>query len=140
MSTQTASIQPVSRHEHRPYHAAFLVCLIERIACAADRQALGELQNYRTPCRLGQGPPLTLLKFILALFEMSWVYRLCGNDQRVVEHARDLTNDKFSRLRNKGQDARSDCRTCYASVLRTIKAWNTAHPRAHALELNSSPQ
>jgi len=69
MNTQTASSQPILRHAQRPYHAAPLICLIERIACAADRQALCELQNHRTPCRLGAGPPLTLLRFILALFD-----------------------------------------------------------------------
>jgi len=138
MSSQTATIQPVLRHEHRPFHAAPLACLIERIACAADRQALCELQNHRTPCRLGNRPPLTVLRFIVALFEMSWVYRLCGHDQMVVERARDLTNDKFSRLRSQGDDAGSDCRTSYAGVLRTIRAWNTAHPRAHALELEAA--
>ena len=138
MSTQSASIQPVSRHEHRPYHTAPLVRVIERIAGEADRQALCELQNYRTPCRLGEGPPLTVLRFIIAVFEMSWVYRLCGNDQMVVERARDLTTDKFSHLNNKGHDGGADCQTCYLGVLRAIRAWNVSHPGVHALELESA--
>jgi hypothetical protein len=138
MSCQTASIQPVSHYERRPYHAAPLVWLIEQIAGAADRQALCELQNHRTPCRLGGGPPLTVLRFIVALFEMSWVYRLCGNDQMVVERARDWTTDKFSRLRNNGHDGGADCQSCYVGVLRAIRVWNMSHPGAHVLELESA--
>ena len=134
MNAQPAPLLASPAKCFRKYGDAPLSHLIEQIAGAADRQALCELQNHRTPCRLGGGPPLTVLGFIIAVFEMSWVYRLCGKDQMVVERARDLTTDKFSRLKNKGHDGGIDCQTCYFSVLQDIRAWNTAHPRAHALD------
>lgn len=107
----------------QPLATAALRVLMRRIATAGDTAARQELHARRRPCALG-----TDFVAISELIDRTLdAWRSRWPDDRVREHARDLTFDKFWQLPADGGRSETNCQYYYAAVVRYC---DEACPRA----------
>lgn len=120
----------------RDYDRLGLVQLAECIATASDREALREFHDCRTPFRFRDGPPIGLVAFVDALCLTPRSLHCVNGDDILLEFARDLTLDKFSKLPRggcnpDGQKRRAkgvDCRYYFREFLRRIRTGRSRKP------------
>lgn len=124
-----------------PYRYASLAELAEHVLDHGDSEALHEIHNERTIFRTRGGQLVVMTKYVDDLSHAPRVFQLCGRDPNVLDRARDLTLDKFSRvpdLGNKGLRQQThqgpDCRFYFRSFLSMIAQWRQAHPGANSLQ------
>ena len=132
--------KPVVCSPERPCGWLSLVELAERIARDADRGALGEFHDHRTPFRMDGSSPLSLVSFLDALCDTSYAQRLVNHTQMLLELACDLTVDKFSNLPSsteEGSELKSsgtDCRYYFRAFVQQMRKWAEANEGATPLE------
>ena len=129
-------------NRERDYGRFGLVQLAERIATASDREALREFHDRRAPFRFREGPPSSLVAFVDALALTPRSLHCVNGDDGLLEFARDLTLDKFSRLPQGGctpgghkRRAKGvDCRHYFREFLRQMRAGPSRESRVNRLD------
>lgn len=135
---QTQATSPT--HVRRPetvLRQLALVPLIRRIAANGNLAAIWEFHEHRTPFRVADGPPLSLVAFLDRLRQTSWAWRLCGRDPVSLDRAYDMTLSKFferPQTRPNRRRKGPDCRCYYRGFLTVLTNWREDHPSAGPLE------
>jgi hypothetical protein len=121
-----------------------LLDLVERIATYSDDQALNELHDNRVLFLFRHKKALRLADYVAAIRESSLARQWCGYDDMVLDHAYDLTIDKFCNIPTDSDGRRSskcqgpDCRYYFGAFLDCATARLKANPPANAIEAEAS--
>ena len=123
----------------RPYGHLSLPALAERIALSPGSPVLTEFHDHRTPFRLHGGPALRFAEFVAALCDTPQALTLAGHDHAALEHAYDLTIDKFLNLPDDTPGATQqrgngpDCRNYFRGFVLLMRQWRDQRPSAGLL-------
>jgi len=117
-----------------------LLELAERIAMNSDGQALKELHDNRVLFLFGHKKALRLVDYVAAIVQSPLARQWCGYDDMILDHAYDLTIDKFYNIPTNTDGHRrlkcqgSDCRYYFGAFLDCATAMLKAEPPANAIE------
>ena len=141
MSQQSTGAVIAANTRSVDYRMLSLVELVGQIARHADRLALRELHDGRTPCQSQGRAPMRLVDFMRMLGESGFALDLVGHDPMALERAVDLTLDRFTNLPTTTNDPRRptepkgpDCRNCFKSFLKQVDRWRTRNPNGGRLQ------
>lgn len=139
---EPATIHPLSvpglgrlNYGHMP-----LLDLATRIVRAGDADALRELHDHRALFRSQDGRSVRLVEYVALLRESPLARRWCGYDDIVLDHAYNLTIDKFSHLPveaagDQGAGGQGpDCRYYFQAFVEYATAQFQLEPPARAVD------
>lgn len=98
MGLRSSQIGADDRQHFLCYEDLSLLDLIERITDSADRRALHEFHEHRTPFRFETGRPLRFAEYLDGLRQSKIPSRWSDDHVEVADTAYDLTLDKFGNL------------------------------------------